>query len=99
MADIAERAPAGMPRMARVARLAGIVEILKIPPALEIDEPVDARGHLLPFLIADVERAPVCAADRPRPLEPLLGGSAGRSAERRVGNACGHTGRSRGGPW
>src|SRR3546814_10283841 len=43
MPDIAERAPLRMVRMTRIACLFGVVEILEIPSALEIDEAVDAR--------------------------------------------------------
>src|SRR3546814_2170028 len=79
MPDIAERAPLRMVRMTRIACLFGVVEILEIPSALEIDEAVDARRHLASLLVADMKRAPIGAPDRSRPFEPLLRSDEGRA--------------------
>src|SRR3546814_14956297 len=76
MPDIAERAPLRMVRMTRIACLFGVVEILEIPSALEIDEAVDARRHLASLLVADMKRAPIGAPDRSRQFE--IGRASGR---------------------
>src|SRR3546814_10472164 len=68
-----------MVRMTRIACLFGVVEILEIPSALEIDEAVDARRHLASLLVADMKRAPIGAPDRSRPFEPLLRSDEGRA--------------------
>src|SRR3546814_15202414 len=68
-----------MVRMTRIACLFGVVEILEIPSALEIDEAVDARRHLASLLVADMKRAPIGAPDRSRPFEPLLRRDEGRA--------------------
>src|SRR3546814_21010645 len=99
-----------MVRMTRIACLFGVVEILEIPSALEIDEAVDARRHLASLLVADMKRAPIGAPDRSRPFAPLLRSDEGRaiafgpaiisiddrSEERRVGKEGVITCRSRG---
>ena len=62
MTDVAQRTPVRVCRMAGVACFFRVVQILKIPAALEIDQTVLAGREFMAPVVAYVQRTPIGTA-------------------------------------